>query len=115
MKDPGRGGLSSNIFFSLSNGLMAAHISEFPGGTYMKSHHHGPGAHLLCLSGQGYELMWPGDSGIRAEGVERLKIPWKKGVYSRHQIECFISILVLEENLLGFWLFTLTEVQNTRA
>lgn len=79
VSDPRRGALSSNIFFNLSNGLMAAHISEFPGGTYMKSHYHDAGAHLLCLDGEGYELMWPADSGVNAEGVERMKIDFKKG------------------------------------
>ena len=76
--DPALSALSSNAFFDLSHGLMSAHINEFPGGTYMKAHFHGPGAHLLCLSGQGYTLMWPAESGARAESIERIRIDWQK-------------------------------------
>src|SRR3990172_10350589 len=54
------------------------HIHEQPSGTYKKAHHHGPGAHLICLSGQGYSLMWPVTSGINAEGVQRVKVDWQK-------------------------------------
>ncbi|MDP2645723.1 MAG: cupin domain-containing protein [Desulfobacterales bacterium] len=79
VNDPKRGGFSNNAHFEFAGGIMSAHISEFPGGTYMKAHWHGPGAHLLCLSGEGYELMWPLESGLTAKGVERLKIDWKKG------------------------------------
>jgi hypothetical protein len=78
MDDPKRGGFQTNVFFTLSNGVMSAHISEFPGGTYMKAHYHGPGAHLMCLSGQGYDLWWPAEGGVMAEGVERMKIDWRK-------------------------------------
>lgn len=77
--DAKRGGLSTNAHFELGNGILSAHISDFPGGTYLKAHHHGPGAHLQVLSGQGYELMWPLESGMRAEGVERIKIDLKPG------------------------------------
>jgi quercetin dioxygenase-like cupin family protein len=77
--DPKRGGLQYNARMSFSNGQMTAHISEIPGGAYMKAHFHGPGAHLLCLKGQGYELMWPAESGASAEGVERMKIDWQPG------------------------------------
>ena len=79
VEDIKRGGLSSNAHFELANGIISAHISDFPGGTYLKAHHHGPGAHILILSGTGYELMWPLKSGMRAEGVERIKIDLKKG------------------------------------
>jgi hypothetical protein len=56
----------------MARGSIASHISQFPVGTYKKAHAHGPGAHVIVLSGEGYSLMWP-------EGEEPRRYDWKYG------------------------------------
>ena len=51
---------------------MNSHISQFPTATYKKGHRHGPGAHVIILSGEGYSLMWP-------EGEEPRRYEWHAG------------------------------------
>ncbi len=69
-KERGAGG--GHIRFSMAKGSMNSHISQFPVGTYKKAHMHGPGAHVIVLSGQGYSLMWP-------EGEQPRRYEWQEG------------------------------------
>ena len=67
-----RGANSTNIRFELAENTLSAHVSEFPVGTYKKAHRHGPGAHVVILSGEGFSLLW-------SEEQEQQRINWKKG------------------------------------
>src|ERR1700693_4091217 len=69
-KERGAGG--GHIRFSMAKGSMNSHISQFPVGTYKKAHCHGPGAHVIVMSGEGYTLMWP-------EGEEPRRYNWQEG------------------------------------
>ena len=69
-KERGAGG--GHIRFSMAKGSMNSHISQFPVGTYKKCHRHGPGAHVIILSGEGFSLMWP-------EGEEPRRYEWQAG------------------------------------
>ena len=69
-KERGAGG--GHIRFSMAKGHMNSHISQFPTGTYKKAHAHGPGAHVIIMSGEGYSLMWP-------EGEEPGRYQWQEG------------------------------------
>jgi Ethanolamine utilisation protein EutA len=69
-KERGAGG--GHIRFMMAKGSMNSHISQFPVGTYKKGHRHGPGAHVIIMSGEGFSLMWP-------EGEEPKRYDWKPG------------------------------------
>src|SRR3954464_5409426 len=69
-KERGAGG--GHIRFNMAKGSMNSHISQFPIGTYKKAHAHGPGAHVIILSGEGFSLMWP-------EGEQPQRFQWKEG------------------------------------
>ena len=69
-KQRGAGGI--NVMLEMAKNNSRAHISEFPVGTYKKAHRHGPGAHLLILSGEGFSMLWQ-------EETEYRKAPWKIG------------------------------------
>jgi mannose-6-phosphate isomerase-like protein (cupin superfamily) len=72
-KERGAGGI--NAMLNMGKNDMGNHISEFPIGTYKKAHRHGPGAHLVLLSGDaGFSLLWTKD-----DRSDMIKCDWKIG------------------------------------
>jgi len=72
-KERGAGGI--NAMLEMAKNSMNSHISEFPIGTYKKAHKHGPGAHLILLSGDaGYSLLWQKD-----DRSDMRRADWKVG------------------------------------
>jgi oxalate decarboxylase/phosphoglucose isomerase-like protein (cupin superfamily) len=67
-----RGAGGGHIRFQLAKSSLNSHISQFPIGTYKKCHRHGPGAHVIILTGEGYSLMYP-------EGEEPQRFDWEVG------------------------------------
>jgi gentisate 1,2-dioxygenase len=70
-----RGASGTSIQFVLSDATMHSHISEFGVGTYKKAHRHAAGAHIFCVTGKGYSLLW-------LEGQDptsSVRINWKPG------------------------------------
>jgi gentisate 1,2-dioxygenase len=74
-KERGAGGSSRNVQFTLADSTMHAHISEFGVGTYKKAHRHDAGAHIFCVTGHGYSLLWL--DGQNPVGTKR--VDWKPG------------------------------------
>jgi mannose-6-phosphate isomerase-like protein (cupin superfamily) len=72
-KERGAGGI--NAMLAMAHNNMGNHISEFPVGTYKKAHRHGPGAHLVLLSGDsGYSLIW-----TKEDRSDMIKCDWEVG------------------------------------
>ncbi len=72
-KERGAGGI--NAMLEMAENNMKNHISEFPVGTYKKAHRHGPGAHLVLLSGSGgYSLVW-----TKEDRSDMIKCDWQLG------------------------------------
>jgi mannose-6-phosphate isomerase-like protein (cupin superfamily) len=62
----------SHMRFSLGEGVLGCHIHEIPVGTYDQAHRHYPGAMVLIIEGEGYDLAW-------FEGEKRQKYDFKPG------------------------------------
>lgn len=59
---PERGKRTSVMRLCMASASLSLHIAEISPGTYMTAHKHGPGAHVLCVGGEGYELLFmPGE------------------------------------------------------
>jgi len=72
-KERGAGGI--NAMLEMADNNTKSHISEFPIGTYKKAHRHGPGAHLVLLSGTGgYSLIW-----TKEDRSDMIKCDWQLG------------------------------------
>jgi quercetin dioxygenase-like cupin family protein len=59
---PERGNRTSIMRFSMASVSIGIHVMEASEGTYVTAHRHGPGAHVIVVGGEGYELLFmPGD------------------------------------------------------
>jgi mannose-6-phosphate isomerase-like protein (cupin superfamily) len=64
---PERGRRMSVMRLCMASASLSLHIAEVSAGTYMTAHKHGPGAHVLCVAGEGYELLFmPGEKQRRS-------------------------------------------------
>lgn len=53
------------LCYELAGNTLIGHINELPLGKYHKAHHHGGGAILQILRGEGYCLLWPEQVGTK--------------------------------------------------
>jgi mannose-6-phosphate isomerase-like protein (cupin superfamily) len=68
-----RGAGSASMNFILADGVMKAHVSSMPVGSYKKGHRHGPDFSIFSISGSGYSLFWyEGDRDF-------VRIDWEPG------------------------------------
>jgi quercetin dioxygenase-like cupin family protein len=70
-----RGAAGNNTQFLLADSSMHCHISEFQQGTYKKAHAHNAGAHIFCVTGEGYSLLWQDGE----NPVDTVRVDWKPG------------------------------------
>lgn len=72
---PEKGTRTSIMRLYMGNASSQIHILEVAEGTYVTAHRHGPGAHVIVIGGEGYELMFmPGDE---RNSARRRKVPVK--------------------------------------
>jgi mannose-6-phosphate isomerase-like protein (cupin superfamily) len=69
-----RGAGGNNVVLEMAGNSTRPAISEFPVGTYKKAHRHGPGAHLVVLSGVGFSLMW-----TKGDMSDLRRCDWREG------------------------------------
>jgi quercetin dioxygenase-like cupin family protein len=55
---PERGNRTSIMRISMAGTSLGMHIMGVSPGTYVTAHRHGPGAHVMVISGEGYELLF---------------------------------------------------------
>lgn len=53
-----KGAGASHMRYVMADGVYGCHIHQLSPVTYVQAHRHAPGAMILVLSGNGYELMW---------------------------------------------------------
>jgi quercetin dioxygenase-like cupin family protein len=70
-----RGAGGNNIQFCIADSSMHCHISEFGPGTYKKAHCHDAGAHIFCVTGEGYSLLWQEGQ----DPANTVRVDWKPG------------------------------------
>jgi hypothetical protein len=68
--NPVRGHRHAVQRISMPGTTIGMHIAEVAEGTYMTAHRHGAGAHVIAVSGQGYEILY-----MPGEEKNRRKIP----------------------------------------
>jgi uncharacterized RmlC-like cupin family protein len=69
-----RGAGGSSIMLILADGVLHAHTSQMPVGTYKKAHRHGADTHVFSVTGHGYSLLWyEGDKDF-------VRVDWQHGV-----------------------------------
>ena len=70
-----RGKGCSNMMMIMADGVMHAHASEMPVGTYKKGHRHGPDFHVFSVRGEGFSIFWyEGDA-----EEDYVRFDWKHG------------------------------------
>ncbi len=71
---PARGPGYASADLAMGQNSLNAHIGALPAGAYAKARRHGPGAHILPFSGEGYSLVYTED------GREFERLNWRPGL-----------------------------------